>query len=136
MKRYIVILCAAVAVCLLGGCEKNEDQNIWTDLTVRLVWPEGYEAAAWEIERDSATSFITNQNTKELFEFPAFENDEATIRIPKGYYLVGLRISATLPNGQKQILDSTGHRSPDDPLYFMNDTETLTLELAVGVSQN
>ncbi|MDD7454647.1 MAG: hypothetical protein PUK70_00110 [Bacteroidales bacterium] len=129
ITRIFILMFSLVAAGMNSSCEKNEDQNIYSFVTLKGVLPDGRQIVRMEANYDLASTFMRNLNNRLEYQLPIFTNNEASMVVQKGVYLVSFDATATFPDGSSARVRSAEHVAPKNALFLMNDKDTVTLNL-------
>ncbi len=129
MRRILSYILPFVAALLLGGCEK--EPQLFCDLTLHLVQPEGIQAVTVQVDNSLKGNVLRNYNTGQDYEYPTFINGTATLRVLKGVYLISFDGKATLSDGSVRTVRFSGYNAPDKAVSLLDDRMTLELEVRV-----
>ena len=119
MMRSVFSYVAAVVLFLtLSGCSK--ERQVFCDLTLRLVQPDGLQAVTVRIDNTLPGNVLRNYNTGQNYDFPLFL---------KGVYLIAFDGVATLSDGSVRTFRFSGYNAPDKAVSILDDVQTVELEV-------
>ncbi len=133
MKRihnlFIWAVAATVNLAFCTSCEKNADQNIYTQVTFVAELADGRSIMRMEVDKTLNGTFLRNLNTMMEYELPLFINNRGNVKLQKGIYLIGFDADATFADGTTARVRCSGHTAQSTAIELLNDYETIVLPL-------
>lgn len=121
--------CIIVSLLFLTSCNMPGREDIFTDVSLKAILPDGRNAVLITVDGDENVSFFRNINTRENYPYPRFTNCMASMKVQKGVYILGFDGTADFGDDTVRRVRCSRHRQPSDAVNLMNSDEILTLEL-------
>ena len=126
MKNKVLIILSLLLQLVLS-CERGVDE-IYSTVTLNAVCGD-MNLVSIRVDNTQKGNFFRNLNTGEEYSYPMFVNGTCTLKILKGVYIFAFDGTATLPDGSTCRVRCYEHRSPNDSVNILDDSEDLTFEL-------
>lgn len=123
--KHLCLFLLALLPCT--ACEEGTDEELFTQLTVRLVMPDSRKAERFEALAD--ISYLENLNTKERVYFPAFDANSVQIILQKGVYTLILEGYVCYADGSREYVRNADYNEPAKAQVWMDDRHSLALLL-------
>lgn len=124
-NKGLIIL--SLLLQLVLSCERGVDE-IYSTVTLNAVCGD-MNLVSIRVDNTQKGNFFRNLNTGEEYSYPMFVNGTCTLKILKGVYIFAFDGTATLPDGSTCRVRCYEHRSPNDSVNILDDSEDLTFEL-------
>lgn len=124
-NKGLIIL--SLLLQLVLSCERGVDE-IYSTVTLNAVCGD-MNLVSIRVDNTQKGNFFRNLNTGEEYSYPMFVNGTCTLKILKGVYIFAFDGIATLPDGSTCRVRCYEHRSPNDSVNILDDSEDLTFEL-------
>ncbi len=124
-NKGLIIL--SLLLPLVLSCERGVDE-IYSTVTLNAVCGD-MNLVSIRVDNTQKGNFFRNLNTGEEYSYPMFVNGTCTLKILKGVYIFAFDGIATLPDGSTCRVRCYEHRSPNDSVNILDDSEDLTFEL-------
>lgn len=124
MKRFLLLL---LTLPFVTACETGTDEELFTQLSVRLVLPDNRAFERIDVVAD--TSYFKNLNTQEKFPFPEVEGRSATAVLPKGVYTLMLNANVRYADSSLSLVRVDDYNTQENAVAWMNDESSIVLLL-------
>ena len=128
MKKLLLIIALTTLCC---SCMQDYEEQIFCTVNLEAKVSDGTEFVSIVIDNSVKGNFFQNLNTGEVYELPTFINNACTMKILKGVYIFAFDGTALMSDGTQKTVRCSAHRSPNDSVNLVKDTETLEFEIMV-----
>jgi len=130
-KILSIILLVSALLTAPCSCTKNADQDIYCDVTLQAVLPDGGDIITLEVDMSVKGNFFRNLNTQQDYDYPIFANNKCTLRVLKGVYILAFDGKALLSDGSYRTVRCSQYTAPADAVTLLEDSQTLELDLTI-----
>ncbi len=127
----ILIWMAAMAAStgLCASCEKDADQDIYTQVTMIARLTDGRSIVRMEVDETLDGTYLRNINNRMDYEYPLFINNYGSVRLQKGIYLMAFEADAVFADGTTARVRCSGYSTAETAVELLDDYETIELYL-------
>jgi len=128
MRKVFAYLILAFS---LVACTKNADQEIYSQVTLNAILPDGANIVSMEVDMDLSGNFFRNLNTRQEYSYPVFVNGSCTFRVLKGVYIFAFDAEADMGDGTTRKVRCYEYSSPNNSVNIIDNSATIDLKLMV-----
>ena len=129
MRHKLLIL--SLLALAMGGCTKPALENLYCQLNLQAILPDGREAVSITVDPDLRGNQLRNLNTGMSYPFPTFVNNLGQVQVQKGVYVISFDGDALFADGSHATVRFSAYGTPATAVNLMGDTEVLDLKLTV-----
>ena len=126
MKKILAIIVAFAAIC---SCTKATEENIFCNVTLHAFLPDGRQIVSLTVDPSLPGNIFKNMNTGINYQYPVFVNNECTMQVQKGVYMIAFDAQAMFIDGSVSTVRFTAWKNPISAITLLRDEERLEIEL-------
>lgn len=132
MKKLLTYLFIPLSLLLTGSsCEDKTEEKLYCDLILRAQLPDGRTIVRMEADETLTSTYLRNINNRMEYEFPIFINNQGTVRVQKGVYVLSFDAIVTFDNGKTARVRSSEYTTSEKAINLLTNSETVILNLTL-----
>jgi len=113
---------------LLVGCTKNADQQIMSEVTVKFNLP-GTSIISMQVDMSLKGNYFRNFNTRQDYDIPVVVNNQCTMTVLKGLYIVAFDAVAICSDGTDKKVRCSAYSTANGAIALLDDEVTIELDV-------